>query len=211
MMNTSQKTYTVDDREFWENMYQTGKTPWELGAPSPPLVTFVKSPYMVPAGKMAVLGCGTGSDCVLFASQKLEVTGIDFAPTAIQRTLAKFEQAGISGKTGFLLERDVFNLHDYDGYYDYVLEHCFLPSLHPSRRRTYVYTVRDLLKPGGKLIALWWLTEIPPAFGPPFSFGKDELYKLFDPFFKIDIAYVPTDSVPARKGAELLTVMTRRD
>ncbi len=208
MQQAAQETLTVDHKAWWERLYQAGKTPWDLGRPSPPLVTYLKSPYVVPAGRVLVVGCGNGHDCMPLLSAGFEVTGIDFAPTAIRATYKKFQQAGVAGKTGYLLERDVFNIHEYDGYYDYVVEHCFFPAIDPSRRRTYVYTIADLLKPGGKLIAIWWLTD--KAGGPPFAASKDDIYNLFDGRFKIDIAYPPNDSLPQRKNAELLTVMTKR-
>lgn len=203
------KILTVDDREFWENLYQSGQTPWDLGRAAPPLETFLKSPYTVPPGKVAVLGCGKGYECALFADHGFEVTGVDFAPSAIQATLEKFNERGISGSKGYLLERDFFQMHEYDHYYDYVVEHCCFAAIHPARRRTYFYTVRDLLKPGGKLIALWWLLDRPFG-GPPFGLDKNELYQLFDNMFSIDISFSPNNSIRDRSGAELLTVLTAR-
>lgn len=202
------KELTVNDPEFWDQLYRAGNTPWDLGKPAPPLETFSQSPYMVPNGRMLVLGCGSGHECLLFAKRGLEVTGVDFSETAVQATLQKFLAAGVSGTTGFLLQRDLFDIHAYDHYYDYVLEHCCFSALDPARRRTYFWTVRDLLKPGGRFVALWWFVDRPG--GPPFSFSKDELYKLCDPVFKIDLAYEPQNSVPERKGCELLTVMTAK-
>ncbi len=202
------ETLTVSNPEFWDQLYRSGNVPWDLGKAAPPLEEFCQSPYMVSNGRMLVLGCGTGHDCMLFANNGLEVTGVDFSPTAVQLTLEKFLAAGISGTKGFLLQRDLFEIHQYDRYFDYVLEHCCFSALEPSRRRTYFWTVRDLLKPGGKFIALWWFVDRPG--GPPFSFSKDELYKHCDPVFKIDLAYEPQNSVNDRKGHELLTLMTAR-
>jgi SAM-dependent methyltransferase len=202
------KKPSVNDHQWWEQLYQSGKTPWDLGKPSPPLVTFLKSPYAVAPGKVAVLGCGHGHDCMPLVQAGFEVTGIDFAPSACKSTLDKFQRAGVAGKKGYLLNRDVFDIHEYDGYYDCIVEHCFFPALDPARRRTYVMTVADLLKPGAKLIAVWWLFEA--QGGPPFSLSKDELYSLFDARFSIDIAYTPNDSVPQRRNSELITLMTKR-
>jgi methyl halide transferase len=202
------KQLTVDDSQWWESLYRSKRVPWDIGRHAPPLETYLKSPYAPPPGKMAVIGCGSGHDCLLFAKKGFEVTGIDFAPSAIKATHEKFEKAGLSGTKGFLLEKDVFNIHEYDGYYDYVLEHCFFSAIDPSRRRTYVYTVADLLKKNGKLIALWWLFE--GKGGPPFPVHKDDIYKLFDEVFSLEISYKPNDSIGDRKGAEFLTVMTKR-
>jgi SAM-dependent methyltransferase len=202
------KTLTVDDKEWWEQLYQAKKTPWDLGKPAPALLTYLKSPYSVPPGRMAVPGCGHGHDCLPLLAAGHEVTGIDFAPSAVQSTFQKFQPTGLAGSKGFLLERDFFNIHEYDGYYDYVFENAFFPAIDPIRRRTYVYTIADLLKPGGKLIGLWLLVD--GKGGPPFAVSRHDIYELFDEHFNIEIAYTPNDSVPARKNAELLTVMVKR-
>lgn len=199
---------TEDQKEFWERLYQAGNYPWDLGAPAPPLTTYLQSQYAVKPGSILVLGCGTGHDCLLFAQYGFQVTGIDFAPSAIGATNEKFVKANIAGKTGFLLERDVFAIHEYDSYFDYVLEHSFFNSIHPSRRRTYCWTVHDLLKPGGKLISLWWTLDRPG--GPPYGVRKEELISLFAEKFDFDMIHIPTDSAPARRGNELFTLMTAK-
>jgi SAM-dependent methyltransferase len=194
--------------EFWENLYRTKKTPWDLGQVAPPMKTILSSPYAVVPGKMAVLGCGRGYECVLFAQKGFEVTGVDFAPSAVAETTQGFADAGCLGKTGFLLQKDFFELDEYFGYYDYVLEHCAFCAIEPSKRRTYAWTIRDLLRPGGKFIALWWLVPDKKG-GPPFSVHKSEIFDLFRNHFSLDIAYEPKDSVKDRRGQEFLTVMTK--
>src|SRR5262249_4413213 len=120
-----------DSSHWWEGLYRAKTTPWDLGIWAPPLRTFLDSPYGLPPGKMLVPGCGTGFDCVLFASRGYEVTGLDFAPSAIEATTKKFEEAGLLGTKGFLLERDLFDIHEYDSYFDYVLEHTCFCAIHP--------------------------------------------------------------------------------
>ncbi|MBY0356436.1 MAG: methyltransferase domain-containing protein [Candidatus Obscuribacterales bacterium] len=203
------RQHTVEDREFWENLYQTKRTAWDLGQVAPPLKTLMNSPYAMPKGRMAVLGCGNGHECLFFAERGFEVTGVDFAPSAIRSTMDKLSKSGLLGKSAYLLERDFFKMHDYDGYYDYVLEHCSFCAIDPSLRRTYAWTVRDLLKPQGKFISLWWLIPDKQG-GPPFAAHKTDLFDLFGEFFNIEIAYEPKDSVKDRKGHEFITVMSRK-
>lgn len=196
-----------DDNQWWEQLYQTRFTPWELNAAAPPFQTFLQSPYVLPPGKMIVPGCGTGNECLLFASYGFEVTGVDFAPSAVESTASKLNQAGLLGSKGFVLQRDFFGMHEYDGHFDYVLEHTCFCAIHPSRRRTYALTIRDFLKPGGKFIGLWWLLD--NKGGPPFAVNKSDLLTLFTEFFQVDLAYTPADSVPNRQGQELFTIMSR--
>lgn len=201
------KKYTVDDKEYWERLYQVGRTPWELNTFAPPLKTFLDSPYKVEPGKIAVVGCGTGHNCMLFAERGFEVTGIDFAPHAIKETHEKFVEAGISGTTGYLLERDLFDIHEYDSYFDYILDHACFCSILPSRRKQYALTMRDLLKPEGKMIALFWILERKGA-GPPYATSKDDVFEIFKDIFSLDIVFEPTDSVPERQGKELFCLMS---
>lgn len=107
---------TPEKLEFWENLYQTKKTPWDLGKPAPPLATFLQSPYAMAPGKMAVLGCGRGHECVLFAQKGFQVTGIDFAPSAVAETTQRLSAAGCLGTSGFLLQKNFFDIHEYYGY-----------------------------------------------------------------------------------------------
>lgn len=195
-----------DDRNWWEQLYQSSITPWDLGGCAPPLQSFLQSPYAVPPGRMVVPGCGNGHDSLFFASRGFQVTAVDFAQSAIQATMTKFEEAGLLGTNGYLLHRDFFDIHEYDHYFDYVLEHTCFCAIDPSRRKTYVRTVHDLLKKGGKLIGLWWLLDT--KGGPPFGVDRSEIFGLFSDLFSIDLAFVPSDSVPARQGQELFAIMT---
>jgi len=178
-----------------------------LNGYAPPFRTFLNSPYAVAPGTVAVLGCGAGHECMLFASRGFRVVGIDFAPSAIAITRAKFGEAGILEKTGFVLNKDIFDLHEHYGKFDYVVEHTCFCAIHPSRRPSYALSVQNLLKVGGKLIALWWLLDKPG--GPPFAVDRHEIFALFKNNFTFDIVYEPHDSVPGRSGHELFTVMTR--
>ncbi len=182
--------------------------PWDLGTFSPPFKTFLESPSAVPPGKLAALGCGTGNDALLFAKHGFEVSAFDFAPSAIAATKEKFEHAQLLGKSAFVVQRDIFDLAEFNGKFDYVLEHTCFCAIDPSRRPAYERTVRDLLKPNGKLIALWWLLERDSPL-PPFSVSKTEIRELFSPNFRFGLDYEPSDSVPDRKNKEWFTLLTR--
>lgn len=199
----------IDRPDFWEQFYRHGMTPWDCGAPPPPLCTFLDSPYKMPPGKLLVLGCGTGHDCLLFLKHGFQVTGIDFAPSAIQSTYKKLHPTGLLGTQAYLLQRDIFSIPEYANYFDVVVEHNCFCAIHPQDRRRYAYTVRDLLKSGGKFLALWRI-EDRVGGGLPFPVEKSEIFSLFDHDFSIDISYQPTDSFPQDQGLELLTLMSKR-
>lgn len=203
---TDQNKPSVEEVEFWESYYQTKVTPWDLGMPSPPFKSYLESPPVVAPGKMAVLGCGKGNDCLLFATYGFEVTGFDFAPSAVAETKLKFEAAGLSSKNS-VVQKDIFNLQNHYGQFDYVLEHTCFCAIEPSRRKDYSDVVRGLLQPDGKFIALWWLLDRKSSDLPPFSVARSQIFELFSDF-KCDVQFEPKDSVPDRLGQELFTVMS---
>jgi hypothetical protein len=45
----------------WEQRYETGDTPWEKGAPAPPLLEWLESRGSI-RGDILVPGCGSGHD-----------------------------------------------------------------------------------------------------------------------------------------------------
>ena len=77
----SQKT---DKRQQakWEKRYIDKKTAWDRGETSPALEkTLSKLPK--PPSKVLVPACGRGYEVVSFAALGFDVTGVDFAPSAI--------------------------------------------------------------------------------------------------------------------------------
>ncbi|MBD2464505.1 methyltransferase domain-containing protein [Oscillatoria sp. FACHB-1407] len=185
---------------FWEERYQTGSTRWDLGQPAPPFVQLLQSADAPPPGRMAVLGSGKGHDALWFAKHGFEVVGFDFAPSAIAQSTALAEAQEISAQ---FLQRDIFELpHEFANQFDYVLEHTCFCAIPLELRSAYVHLVRDLLRPHGELIALFWLHDRPD--GPPFGGRVDEIHQRFSPDFEILSLKNVTDSVANRQNEEYL-------
>jgi SAM-dependent methyltransferase len=201
---------SVEDKEYWDVLYRTGRTPWELHAFAPPLKTFLDSPYAVPKGRVAVLGSGTGQDALLFARYGFEVVAVDFSPTAVAATQKLFQDAGVLNRTAWVMERNIFDLHDCAEQFDYVLENTCFCAIHPSRRNQYAFVARDLLKPNGKVIALFWTLDRKGS-GPPYPVNSNEIFDCFKQSFSFDIVHIPPDSVPERSGKELFVLMSLKN
>ena len=192
---------SVANPDFWENHYQQGKTLWDLGEASPPLVSLLNSPDSAPpSGRTAVLGCGRGYDALLFATHGFEVVAIDFASSAIDYATTLAETTGSSAK---FLQRDIFDLVvEFPGYFDYVVEHTCFCAIDPDKRPAYVQLVRSLLKPQGELIGVFFTHPRPG--GPPYSVTPAAIRQNFETDFEI-LSLVPvTNSVPERQGEEHL-------
>ncbi|HWP34068.1 MAG TPA: methyltransferase domain-containing protein, partial [Thermodesulfobacteriota bacterium] len=201
----------VGDPRWWEAKYARGETGWELGVPPPPLVRRLAD-APPPPGRVAVLGCGRGHDARFFARRGYPTWGFDFAPRAIRdaRMLAAIEfgrQAatgrGVAPAPLVFEQRDLFELPAvYPAFFDLVWEHTCFDAIEPARRPEYVEVVRRILRPGGRLLALFFPVDVPWQGGPPFPMTQAELRRLFEPAFRFDRTEVPADSVARRRGAE---------
>jgi methyl halide transferase len=191
----STETPLTSDR--WEDRYQTQKTGWDLGQAAPPFVSFLNSETAPAPGKTIVPGMGRGHEAILFAQKGFAVTGVDFAPSAIEAAQAQAEAKGVTLQT---LQRDIFQLvPEWAGQFDYVVEHTCFCALVPDLRSDYVQLVWDLLKPGGELIALFWAHNL--AGGPPFGVAVAELKELFGRFETVQFE-LALNSLPSRQGEE---------
>ena len=72
----------------WNESYAAGELPWDTGEPEPLLVEFVTSGRVQPTQTLEI-GAGTGTNAVWLAERGFEVLGIDVAPLAVERAIAK--------------------------------------------------------------------------------------------------------------------------
>ncbi|MBE9177842.1 methyltransferase domain-containing protein [Oculatella sp. LEGE 06141] len=184
--------------EFWEQRYQEGTTRWDLGQPAPSFVHLLTSPDAPKPGTIAVLGAGRGHDALLFAAHGFEVTGFDFAASAIAVATANAQAQGLSAQ---FLQRDIFALEpEFANRFDYVLEHTCFCAIAPAQRPAYVQLVHTLLRPQGELIAVFWAHDRPG--GPPFGTSLDELRQQFSPGFDIRSLSLVPDSPSHQQNEE---------
>lgn len=185
-------------REYWEGRYQRGDTEWEKGAPSPGLVDFLAANPNLPRGTVCVPGCGSGHDVRAFAQAGFIATGVDIAPSAIERA------ARITGTTGLNATFKLLDfLHDPPPErFDWVFEHTLFCAIQPADRDAYVRAVPRWLKPGGQYLAVHY--NIPDTDGPPFGTDEAELNQRFGPPFELMFRWVPR-SYPNRVGLELMS------
>jgi SAM-dependent methyltransferase len=183
--------------EAWEHRYQEGTTRWDLGQPAPVFVDMFQSSAAPKPGTVAVLGAGRGHDARLFAQHRFDVTAVDFAPSAVAAMAHEAKLTGISLRP---LQRNIFDLvPEFEGQFDYVVEHTCFCAIDPSLRRDYVDLVARLLKPQGELLAVFFTHS--RGGGPPYGATPEEIQALFKPRFSINLVPV-VNSVPSRQGEE---------
>jgi methyl halide transferase len=192
--------------EAWEQKYQDSQERWNLGCPAPPFINLLVSDKVPKPGRMAVLGCGSGQDALLFSMAGFDVMGFDFAPSAINRasTVAKARELNAQ-----FLQRNIFDLKtEFSHSFDYVLEHTCFCAINPTDRSQYVQVVRNLLRPHGQLIALFYTHSC--SGGPPFGVRPQEIQDEFTPYFDTILFKPAKDSIDRRQGEEYLAIFQVR-
>jgi SAM-dependent methyltransferase len=123
--------------------YQRQPPPWDTGITPPEVEEFIASH---PPGRALDLGCGTGTNVITLARHGWQVTGVDFAWSAIHFGRRKLKQAGVKAT---LRVDDVTRLHGIAGQFDLILDIGCFHNLPTERRPTYLEHVARLLDPAG--------------------------------------------------------------
>ena len=198
----------------WEACYRAGDTPWDKGAPAPPLLEWLENPAHRFGGRVLVPGCGLGHDvrAVAATGQAEEVCGLDVSPAA----LAAARQVPAAGNEEYVAA-DLFDLPPgLRERFDWVFEHTCFCAIDPARRADYVRAVAEALRPGGRLFAIFYLQPWnqgeppPPGGGPPFGVEVAELDELFAGAFECVEEWVPKRSYAGREGRELVRLLSSK-
>jgi SAM-dependent methyltransferase len=196
----------------WEQRYRTGDTPWEKGAPAPPLLEWMarRGPLR---GDILVPGCGSGHDvrAIAAASQAAQVVGMDIAPSALDQA----RRFSIAGQETYQLA----NLFDLPavliGRFDWVFEHTCFCTIDPQQRPDYVRAIVRALLAKGFLLAIFFLNpwdpgEAPEEGGPPFGVTREDLDQLFAAHFDLVEELYPSAAFPGREGREIIRLLRKR-
>ena len=182
---------------FWNQRYASGETPWVLHKIPAALRFFLKRTRI--KGKVLIPGCGTDHGVIkAFADAEFEVTAIDFSSIAIAETKKALGNFGPS-RTGGIMRADFFK-SDFGRRFDLVYERTFLCAMHPRRWPQYAKRVAQLLRPGGKLIGIFFYGTDPEP--PPYPINKTQAVEIFGKYFRLVRDLKISDSVPMFAGTE---------
>lgn len=181
--------------DSWEARYRNEDTPWDLGSASPPLIAYLQSRGRPKRQKILIPGGGRAHDAIWGWQNGFEkLFTLDIAPAP----QTKLRSAYPEQRKKILTE----NFFEHQGQYDLILEQTFFCALDPKWRPAYVQKMKELLRPGGKLVGL--LFDFPKTEqGPPFGGSEQEYRELFAPHFKIQTLERCYNSVPPRRNKEL--------
>lgn len=179
------------DATYWQEHYESGHTPWDIGTVSTPLKEYIDQ-LTDKRLRILIPGCGRGHEAIYLAEQGFEnVTVIDLVDEAFTELRAKAPSVRcIAG--------DFFA---HEGTYDRILEQTLFCAIDPSLRDAYMAKAASLLAPGGKLAGVLFDREFED--GPPFG-GTVEEYRTYlgkyFASFTIESCY---NSIAPRMGSEV--------
>jgi len=190
----------------WEECYKTGDIPWDKSGPAPELASALTEGLL--KGRVLVPGCGLGHDVRAIARAGAhEVVGLDLAPSAIQGAKAQ----GVLSNTSFL-QGNFFELPKaFTAQFDWIWEHTCFCAIPTADRPKYIQAARNSLRPGGMLLALFFLNPDleDPSQGPPFGVTTEELDWNFAGLFELEREWLPRASYSGREGRELVRLLRR--
>ncbi|WP_420995859.1 methyltransferase domain-containing protein [Cupriavidus sp. 30B13] len=192
-------TRDAADPAFWDERFEKGFMPWDLGGVPAEFKAFAAAlapcPTLVP-------GCGNGWEAGWLHAHGWPVTAIDFAPQAV----ASARQA--LGPAGAVVREADFFAFVPEPACRLIYERAFLCALPPAMRAAYGARVAELLPAGGLLAGYFFFDET--RGGPPFPIPRAELDALLAPAFELVEDRPATGSLPVFAGREHWQVWRRR-
>jgi len=145
----------------WDSAYTDGWAPWDIGAPQPAFVELAERGEFT--SPVLDSGCGTGENSLMLAARGLDVTGIDIAPTAIERARAKAGRRRVAAhfEVGDVLALTRFR-HRFKSVVDCGVFHTFDDILRPR----YVDSLASAVADGGVIHLLCFSDRVPGTTGP---------------------------------------------
>jgi len=170
-MEKNDKFNNADD---WEARYQENSTRWEREQVNPALSYWLKEGHL-PTGKILIPGCGRSTEPFLLAERGFDVTGLDFAPSAINHQNQVKSTHTNANKVNFE-QVDVLSWQA-PTLFDAIYEQTCLCALHPDQTFTYAEQIHSWLRPGGQLFAMFMQTQT--TDGPPYHCDLEQMRVLF--------------------------------
>ena len=120
-----------------------GQPKWDTGVSPPELLEFIQEHTFARA---IDIGCGTGTNVITLAKAGWQVTGVDFAPRAIQHAKRKIEEAGVRAE---LFVNDATKLRGISGPYDFALDIGCFHGIPKDGQSKYLKQLDRILAPNG--------------------------------------------------------------
>lgn len=187
---------------YWSNRYKNNAAAWDMGRVSPPLKEYFDQ---LSDKHISILipGCGNAYEAeYLLLNGFTNITLIDISPLPVEK-LKDALTAYLNKELNVICD-DFFELNQT---FDLIVEQTFFCAIDPLLRTNYVAKMKELLKPNGKLVGVFFNRMF--EGGPPFSGSKGEYLHLFKNNFQIKIMDDCYNSISPRKGHELFIILQK--
>jgi SAM-dependent methyltransferase len=145
----------------FEAAYRSGVPPWDIGRPQPAVERLIEEMYF--RGEVLDVGCGTGENAIALAAAGLAVLGVDAAPTAINRAIAKAEERGSSATFAVA---DALALERLGRRFDGALDCGLFHTFGDADRVRFERSLHAVLRPGARYALLCFSDREPDGHGP---------------------------------------------
>ncbi len=187
--------------DFWNELYRDQDRPgWDMNGATPLVRELLKLAHPLglrPGCNLVVPGCGYGHDAAELEACGFAVTGLDFAPLAIQGAMHRY------GDRVTWSQADWFTTHL--GPWDAVFDHTCFAAMDPPRRPDYVEACANRLRTGGLWMAALF-HDVKGRPGPPHALPMAEMRHLAEARFEVLHLAEASESHPRRAGREYLMV-----
>jgi len=189
------------DQSFWSEKYQSNQMGWDIGAVSTPIKEYIDQLEDKHAS-ILIPGAGNAYEAAyLFEQGFTDISIVDIA----KEPLDNFRKEVPDFPKDKILQEDFFN---HKGTYDIIFEQTFFCAIDPSLRVGYIDKMKDLLKPGGKLVGLLFDFRL-DNIGPPFG-GSEDAYTIdFRKRFHLKTLAPCYNSIKPRQGKELFIIFEK--
>lgn len=158
-------------RRFLFHVWYFRQPPWDTGVSPPELLEFIKehkpgtprSGSVDKPGRAIDIGCGTGTNVVTLAKAGWQVTGVDFAPRAVQLARQKIARAGVRAE---LFVEDATNVEGIGGPFELAFDLGCFHTIPQDGRKKYLEQLDRILAPNGFWLMYGFLKSDASHAGP---------------------------------------------
>lgn len=163
-----------------------GTPPWDIGRPQAVFLALAYANLL--RGRVLDVGCGTGEHALLAASHGLLATGIDAAPTAIQRAAGKARERKLAAR---FLVWDALALPELGEQFDTILDCGLFHVFDDEDRGSYSASLCSALVSGGRYYMLCFSDHQPGTCGPR-RIRQEEIRACFADGWRVESIEVAT-------------------
>ncbi|MEZ9072261.1 thiopurine S-methyltransferase [Vibrio splendidus] len=178
----------MNNPEFWHNKWAANQIGFHLEDVNPLLIEFWKKTEPSYEKSVFVPLCGKSEDLIWLATKHSDVQGVELSQIAVRAFFSEHlytpTVTQINGQHE-LYQFDELNVYTGDYFsapiqpVDIIYDRASLVALPAEMRVQYIERLKQLLKPGGKILLVTLDYDQSEMAGPPFSVPKLEIDQLF--------------------------------